>query len=140
MTTRVLKFLLFFLVLAALPLQSSLAKPPLKDSCTTSHLAGVAKVFPSEKSVQASVSSVGVDFKFPQQIRADRKSFRLFIDGLDVTSKSHFSGTRDEPPSNIAIIYKSTIPKEGNHQAKVIFRTIDGSSICYAWSFQVKRP
>jgi hypothetical protein len=135
-----LKLLLLSLILAASPLQSSSAKLPSKDLCATSRPAGVIKVFPSEKSVQASVSSVGVEFNFSRQMRAHRNSFQLFVNGLDVTSKSRFSGTRDEPPSRVSISYNSSISKVGNYQAKVLFRTTDGSSNCYTWSFQVKRP
>jgi hypothetical protein len=67
-------------------------------------------------------------------------SYRLMINGLDVTAKSRFSGTRDVPPSNSAILYNFPISTAGNYQAKVLFRRVDGSRYCYAWSFQVKRP
>jgi hypothetical protein len=140
MTIHSLKLLFLPLVLAALPLQASMAKPSPKDSCTTAKLAGVAKVFPTDQSVQASVSSVGVNFRLPERIRSMKplfRSFQLFVDGLDVTAKSQISATRDVPPSYIAIAYNSTISKEGNHQAKAQFRTKDGAIICYKWSFQV---
>jgi hypothetical protein len=122
-----------------LPLQISAAKPP-KDLCGVSRPAGVSSVFPAEKSIQTSISSVGADFRFERPIKVDRDSFQLVLDGVNVTSKSRFSGTRDSPPSQVRIAYTPKNAGIGLHKAKILFRTMDGSSYCYTWDFHVKRP
>lgn len=122
-----------------MPLQSS-TSVPLRDSCSVSRPAEVVEVFPPEKTIQPLVSSVGADFRFTPQRKAELGSFQLFINGVDVTSKSRFSGTRDDLPSRATISYVSRISQIGKHQAEIRFRTIDGFSNCYRWTFQVKHP
>jgi hypothetical protein len=126
-------------VALALPLQISAAKTP-NDLCSMSRPVGISSVFPAEKSIQASVSSVGADFRFEPSIKVDRESFQLVLDGVNVTSKSRFSGTRDNPPSQVMIAHTPKHTGIGPHKAKILFRTIEGSSYCYTWDFHVKRP
>jgi hypothetical protein len=136
---RLFKLVSLLTVALALPLQISAAKPP-SDICGMSRPAGVSSVFPAEKSIQASLSSVGADFRFDRLIKVDRDSFQLVLDGVNVTSKSRFSGTRDNPPSQVMIAHTPKHAGIGPHKAKILFRTIEGSSYCYTWDFHVKRP
>jgi hypothetical protein len=117
-----------------------MAVEPPKSSCTVAYRpAGVASVFPPEKSVYKQGSSIGATFRFRRELKADIESFRLFLDGIDVTAKSRFSGSRDQPPSLVHIAHTPKISVPGDHQVKVTFRTTDGVDNCYQWSFQVKK-
>jgi hypothetical protein len=129
----------FALLIAMLANTPSMAKESPQHCTNTYRPAGVASVFPVEKSVHKFVSSVGATFRFRQELKADPESFKLFLNGVDVTSKSRFSSTRDQPPSRVHIAYSPRISETGTHQAKVVFRTTDGINNCYQWNFQIRK-
>jgi hypothetical protein len=138
MRSYLVSLLFFFFLLSILPSKVS-ATEASKDLCSLSRPAEIITVIPPEKSIRSSVSSVGADFRFTPQRKAEIGSFQLFLDGRDITSNSRFSSTRDELPSRAVISSESKISQEGTHRAEVRFQTKDGSNICYRWTFQVKR-
>lgn len=132
--------LLLPLLFTSFTLQLSAAEPLKNDSCSVSRPAEVVAVFPTESAIQTSVQSVGANFQFTPQRKAELGSFQLFINGVNVTSKSRFSATRDDLPSLANISLDLGIFQSGKYQAEIRFRTIDGFSNCYRWTFEVKHP
>lgn len=112
---------------------------PQQSVCSASRPFQVSKVFPVEKAVQRSVELIGADFRFTPEKKAELGSFQLFVNGINVTSRSRSSGTRDDLPSKATIAYIPTNFQPGTHQAEVRFRTVDGAQTCYRWAFQIKR-
>ncbi len=99
----------------------------------------VVQVFPSEKSIQSSIDSIKVVLTFGQeQIQVEIDSLQLILNGIDVTSQTRISGTRDYPPSRVNINYVIPHLKPGKHNAEIHFRTKNGKSQSYKWSFTLR--
>ncbi|MBW4667617.1 MAG: hypothetical protein KME60_09320 [Cyanomargarita calcarea GSE-NOS-MK-12-04C] len=121
---QVSAILLSFLLMA-----SSVPRPPQ-----------LLEVFPAENSVQTSVQFVGAALNFRLGEEAERGSVQLFFDGIDVTKQARIGGTRDWPQSYYKISYTPNSWKLGIHCAEIRFRTIDGTTKSYSWSFSIKSP
>lgn len=100
----------------------------------------VKEVFPSEGSTQTSVPYVGAQLSFTAIEPAVLSEFQLFVDGVDVTTQSRISSTRDSAPSNASIYYTPKNLQPGTHHALVRFQIKNGRMISYNWSFSVKSP
>ena len=133
---------LFILPSSIAGLQPSLPPQPVIPQhiiCSISRPSQVVKVFPVEKAALRSVDSIGANFRFTPEKKAELGSFQLFVDGVNVTSQSRISGTRDDLPSRTRIAYTPNNFQPGIHQAEVRYHTVDGAQTCYRWSFQLKR-
>jgi hypothetical protein len=100
----------------------------------------VVKVFPPEGSTPAQVEAIGAELDFTKGEGADPASLQLFVDGADVTPQSTITLTRDWPPSFVSISFTPTGLQPGAHRAEVRFRTEEGSTLPYAWTFAIKPP
>ncbi|MBD1839692.1 hypothetical protein H6F78_13300 [Coleofasciculus sp. FACHB-64] len=102
--------------------------------------AQLLQVFPPEESTQTYVQYVAAALSFKLGEQADPRSVQLFVDGVDVTSQSRIGNTRDWPISHLEIGYTPNFSESGTHHAEVRFRTLDGKTKSYRWSFSVKSP
>ncbi|MCC5616192.1 hypothetical protein LC605_14170 [Nostoc sp. CHAB 5836] len=121
---QVSPILLSFLLMA-----SSAPRPPQ-----------LLEVFPAENLAQTSVEFVGAALNFSLGEEAERGSVQLFVDGVDVTKQAQISGTRDWPQSYYKISYTPNSFELGIHCAEIRFRTTDGTTKSYSWSFSIKSP
>jgi hypothetical protein len=102
--------------------------------------AQLLEVFPPEESTQTYVQYVAAALSFRLGEEADPTSVQLFVDGVDVTTQSQIGNTRDWPISHLEIGYTPNFSETGTHRAEVRFRTLDGKTKSYSWSFSIKSP
>lgn len=100
----------------------------------------VVKLIPPEGSTSAQVDTIGATLNFRKGERADYASLQLFVDGVDVTAESRRAGTGDWPPSHWEISYPAVKLRPGVHQAEVRFRTEEGKTLQYTWTFTIASP
>lgn len=93
-------------LLSLLLMASSTPRPP--------QLLGV---LPPEGSTQTYVEGVAAALSFTAEEEADLRSFQLFVDGVDVTTKAQIGSTRDEGPSSLGITYAPEGFQPGIHHA-----------------------
>lgn len=86
------------------------------------------------------MENVSAAFNFQLGEQGDASSLQMFVDGVDVTSKAIKVGTRDWPSSDFNITYTRNFSEPGTHNSQVRFRTLDGKTKSYSWSFSIKSP
>ncbi len=114
------------------------SKPPQQNQ-NISRPAYVMQVFPSENSIQSSINSISADLNFAQeQIQVELSSIQLILNGVDVTSQTRIAGTRNYPPSSLTMEHVIPHLKSGKYSAEILFRTKNGKSQSYKWSFTLR--
>jgi hypothetical protein len=95
-------------------------------------------VVPPDGSVSARVETIGATLNFTRGARADPRSLRLLVDGVDVTAHSTIRMSRDWPPSVVSILYLPTGLEDGVHSPEVRFR-IEDRAVSYTWTFTLRQ-
>jgi hypothetical protein len=100
--------------------------------------AQLVNVVPPDGSVSSRVETIGANLDFTRGARADPRSLRLLVDGVDVTARSTIRMSRDWPPSVVSILYRPTGLQDGVHYPEVRFRTED-RAVSYTWTFSLRQ-
>jgi hypothetical protein len=98
----------------------------------------VTKVLPPEGSASARIEAIGAELDLTKGAGGDPGTLTLLVDGEDVTARARITMTRDWPPSFVSITVTPAGLTSGSHRAAVRFRTSDGKTISYGWSFVAK--
>jgi hypothetical protein len=106
---------------------------------TAASPAQVLRVFPADGSTPAQVRAIGAELDLTRGQGGDAASVRLWVDGVEVTSLSRVTQTRDWPPSFLSITYAPSPLQPGLHRAEIRFGA-GGATVSHAWTFTVPAP